>query len=66
MMSKLLKNDISGPLMDKCNIPFFTGTFPSILKIARDAHAQKKDPKLDVQTIFQYHYHTILKTYLKN
>ena len=52
--------------MDKCNIPFSTGTFPSILKIAIGAHAQKKDPKLDVQTIFQYHYHTILKTYLKN
>ena len=42
---KLLKNDISNQLAGIFNISFFTGTFPTILKIAKVDPAYEKDSK---------------------
>ena len=44
---KLLKNDISSQLSELFNISFFSGVFPSILKIAKVVPVHKKDSKLD-------------------
>ena len=42
---KLLKNDISHQLSDFFNMPFLTGQFPSVLKIAKDIPIHKKQSK---------------------
>ena len=44
---KLLKNDISSQLADIFDILFFTGVFPTILKVAKVVPVYKKDSKLD-------------------
>ena len=44
---KLLKNDISSQLADIFNIPFSTGAFKSILKVAKVVPVYKRDSKLD-------------------
>ena len=44
---KLLKNYISTQLADIFNISFFTGIFPTILKVAKVVPRHKKDSKLD-------------------
>ena len=43
----LLKNEVSKQLADLFNLPFMTGVFPSVLKIAKVAPVSKKDSKLD-------------------
>ena len=43
---KLLKNDISAQLSDIFNVPFSTGVFPTILKIAKVVPIHKKQSKL--------------------
>ena len=44
---KLLKNDISTQLTDIFNIPFSTGVFSTIFKLAKIVLVHKKDSKLD-------------------
>ena len=44
---KLLKNDISGQLVDIFNMSFTSGIFPSALKLAKVIPVYKKDSKLD-------------------
>ena len=44
---KLLKNDISQQLSDIFNMPFLTGQFPSVLKIAKVIPIHKKQPKVE-------------------
>ena len=43
----LLKNEILKELADLFNLPFMTGVFPSVLKVAKVVPVFKKDSKLD-------------------
>ena len=44
---KLLKSNVPSQLSEICNISFFSGVFPSMLKIAKVIPIHKRDSKLD-------------------
>ena len=57
---KLLKNDISSKIADIFIASFFTGAFPTILRLSL---CIKKTPNWTFQTISQFHYYSKLKRY---